>query len=160
MLPPMRASGNGFSKTLQNLQQKTCKRERGLGKTQPGAEKREAKQLEVSQWVSKKVCERFRGAVPAGRLMKTRWVLVFKAVDRDESKVKCKARIVLLCFTDPDLGELETCAPTLSRRSRHWSATCPRTGAGSRSRRTPNPPSCRVDKLNDQGRYLSNRLQS
>ena len=90
------------------------------GKLNPEQKKAmgEAKQLEVSQWVSKKVCERFRGAVPAARLMKTRWVLVFKAVDGDESKVKCKARIVLLGFTDPDLGELETCAPTLSRRSR------------------------------------------
>ena len=78
----------------------------------------EAKQLEVSQWVQQKVCERFKGVIPGNRLMRTRWVLVFKAVDGDETKVKCKARIVLLGFTDPDLGSLETAAPTLSRRSR------------------------------------------
>eukprot|EP00435_Cladocopium_sp_Y103_P026888 s2772_g6.t1 len=78
----------------------------------------EAKQLEVSQWVQQKVCERFKGVIPQSRLMRTRWVLVFKAVDDDVSKVKCKARIVLLGYTDPDLGNLETAAPTLSRRSR------------------------------------------
>ena len=78
----------------------------------------EAKQLEVSQWVQQKVCERFKGVTPRNRLMRTRWVLVFKAVDGDETKVKCKARIVLLGYTDPDLCDLETAAPTLSRRSR------------------------------------------
>ena len=78
----------------------------------------EAKQLEVSQWMQQKVCERFKGVIPPSRLMRTRWVLVFKSVDDDETKVKCKARIVLLGFTDPDLGSLETAAPTLSRRSR------------------------------------------
>ena len=40
-------------------------------------------------------------------------------MENDDSVVKAKARIVLLAFTDPDLGELETsCAPTLTRRSR------------------------------------------
>ena len=78
----------------------------------------EAKQLEVSQWVQQKVCERFKGVIPKNRLMRTRWVLVFKSVDDDETKVKCKARIVLLGYTDPDLGSLDTAAPTLSRRSR------------------------------------------
>ena len=38
----------------------------------------EAKQLEVSQWVQQKVCERFKGVIPPSRLMRTRWVLVFK----------------------------------------------------------------------------------
>ena len=79
---------------------------------------KEAKQMEVDQWVVRKVIERFRGSVPPNRLMKSRWVLTFKAVENDENVVKAKARIVLLGFTDPDLGELETCAPTLTRRSR------------------------------------------
>ena len=48
--------------------------------------------------------------------MRTRWVLVFKAVDGNETKVKCKARIVLLGYTDPDLGDLETAAPRRSRQ--------------------------------------------
>ena len=71
----------------------------------------EAKQLEVTQQVQQKVCERFKGVRPGDGLMRTRWVLVFKSVDGDETKVKCKARIVLLGFTDPDLGGLETAAP-------------------------------------------------
>ena len=94
---------------------------------------KEAKMLEVSQWVSQHVCERFNGLVPRSRLMRTRWVLVFKAIDGDEKHVKCKARIVLLGYTDPDLGDLATGAPTMTRRSRqlllrlsslkHWSIT-------------------------------------
>ena len=36
----------------------------------------------------------------------------------DPSKVKCKARIVLLGYSDPGLGELFTSAPTITRRSR------------------------------------------
>ena len=78
----------------------------------------EAKMLEVDQWISQKVCEKFKGVVPRSRLMKTRWVLVLKAVDGDPSVVKCKARIVLLGYTDPDIEVLSTCAPTMSRRSR------------------------------------------
>lgn len=78
----------------------------------------EAKGLEVEQWVARRVLERFRGTIPPERLMKCRWVLTFKAVEGDNSKVKAKARIVLLGYTDPDLGQLETCAPTLTRRSR------------------------------------------
>ena len=78
----------------------------------------EAKQLEVSQWVQQKVCERFKGVIPQSRLMRTRWVLVFKAVDDDATKVKCKARIVLLGFYRSRSWKPETAAPTLSRRSR------------------------------------------
>ena len=78
----------------------------------------EAKQLEVDQWIVRKVVEKFRGHIPTDRLMKTRWVLTFKAIEGDEKNVKAKARIVLLGFTDPDLGDLETCAPTLTRQER------------------------------------------
>ena len=94
---------------------------------------KEAKMMEVSQWVGQRVCERFTGLVPRSRLMRTRWVLVFKAIDGDEKHVKCKARIVLLGYTDPDLGDLATGAPTMTRRSRqlllglsslkHWAIT-------------------------------------
>ncbi len=77
----------------------------------------EAKDLEVGQWIQESVCQKFKGVIPAGRLLKMRWVLTLKALD-DPLKVKCKARIVLLGFSDPDLGELATSAPTLTRRSR------------------------------------------
>ena len=70
----------------------------------------EAKQLEVDQWaLSEKI--------PAERLMRMRWVLTFKGTE-NEHEVKAKARIVLLGYSDPDLEELMTSAPTLSRRGR------------------------------------------
>ena len=53
----------------------------------------EAKQLEVDQWIVRKVVEKFRGHIPTDRLMKTRWVLTFKAIEGDEKNVKAKARI-------------------------------------------------------------------
>lgn len=75
----------------------------------------EAKLVEVNQWLSQKACERFAGAIPASRLMRTRWVLVLKAVDGDLSVVKRKARIVLLGSTNPDLESLST---SMSKRNR------------------------------------------
>ena len=81
-----------------------------LDKTQRAA-MANAKQLEVDQWLGQKVREGFVGIVPPGppgRLTRTRWALVFKKVDDDPIKVKCKARIVLLGYSDPDLEMLET----------------------------------------------------
>ena len=78
----------------------------------------EAKRLEVEQWVVRKVVQKYRGMIPPSRLMKSRWVLTFKSIDGDEKNVKAKARIVLLGYSDPDLGQLDTSAPTLTRRSR------------------------------------------
>ena len=122
----------------------------------------EAKHLEVSQWVSKKVCERFRAAVPAGRLMKTRWVLTLclRLWTGMTAKSSVKIASSFWASRTPTSASLRPALQRCPEGLGSWSATCPRTGAGSRSRRTPNPPSCRVDKLNDQGRYLSNRLQS
>ena len=49
--------------------------------------------------------------------MRMRWVLVFKSTD-DPTKMKAKARLVVLGYTDPDVGYVNTKSPTLSRRSR------------------------------------------
>ena len=77
----------------------------------------EAKLLEVEQWVQEAVCERYKGVIPSNRLMRMRWVLTLKSTS-DPAVAKCKARIVLLGFTDPDLETLQTSAPTLTRLSR------------------------------------------
>ena len=50
--------------------------------------------------------------------MKMRWVLTLKGIDDNPGKVKRKARMVLLGFSDPDMLELPTSAPIMSRRSR------------------------------------------
>lgn len=49
--------------------------------------------------------------------MRMRWVLTFKGTDNPD-QVKAKARLVVLGFSDPDVGLLETQSPTMSRRSR------------------------------------------
>ena len=77
-----------------------------------------AKNLEIEAWLKELVCEKYRGVVPASRLMKMRWVLTFKGLDHSPSKMKAKARLVLLGYSDPDLLELQTSSPTMTRRSR------------------------------------------
>ncbi|CAJ1438580.1 unnamed protein product [Effrenium voratum] len=54
---------------------------------------KEAKQLEVDQWIIRKVCAKADVQIPANRLMRMRWVLTFKAGDSADY-VKAKARIV------------------------------------------------------------------
>ena len=78
---------------------------------------REAKMIEVSEWVKGKVCKAALGPIPEERVMAMRWVLVLKATD-DPKVVKAKARIVLIGFTDPDLGLESVRSPTLTRRGR------------------------------------------
>lgn len=77
----------------------------------------EAKQVEINEWVKSRVCRAALGEVPLHRLMKMRWVLVFKATD-DPNQVKAKARLVAVGFTDPDFGESPTRSPTLTRKGR------------------------------------------
>ena len=77
----------------------------------------EAKQIEISEWVSSKVCQAAVGPVPRDRLMKMRWVLVFQTTN-DPSVVKAKARLVVVGFTDPDLRMESVRSPTLTRRGR------------------------------------------
>ena len=80
----------------------------------------EAKRLEVDSWVINKVVEKAGMQVPKSRLMKMRWVLVFKSMEDPDKAgmVKAKARIVILGFSDPDGESLDKAAPTLARRSR------------------------------------------
>ena len=77
----------------------------------------EAKMLEIKEWIGSKVCQAAIGPIPQERLMKMRWVLVLKGTD-DPKVVKAKARLVVLGFTDPDLGVEDVRSPTLSRRGR------------------------------------------
>ena len=43
----------------------------------------EAKEIEINEWLSSKVCQAALGHVPPERLMKMRWVLVFKTTDNE-----------------------------------------------------------------------------
>ena len=75
-----------------------------------------AKQLDVSTLFKEAVRERYRGVIPAGRLIRMRWVLTTNGLDHQPQKGKCKARLVLLGYSDPDLLELPTAGPTMTRR--------------------------------------------
>ena len=78
---------------------------------------KEAKGIEIQEWLSSKVCRAAIGPVPAERLMRMRWVLVLKGTN-DPKFVRAKARLVVIGFTDPDLGLESVRSPTLTRRGR------------------------------------------
>ncbi len=73
---------------------------------------RKAKDKEVSSWVRESAVKLVNKEVPANRIMKMRWLYTTKT---DGS---AKARIVIVGFTDPDLGQIPKTSPTMSRRTR------------------------------------------
>ncbi len=74
---------------------------------------REAREKEVTQFLSKGAIRLVRLAgVPEDRIMKMRFVQTWKSTGA------AKARLVLQGFTDPDLTELRSDAPTISKRGR------------------------------------------
>ena len=94
-----------------------------------------AKHAEFASWISNKVVDLMvaRGA-PRERVIRSRWVLTFKSLEkkptaeetksseallRDGTARKAKARLVILGYQDPDLGENATWSPTLRRDTRN-----------------------------------------
>ena len=71
-----------------------------------------AKSVEVNNWIREGACRAAAGYVPASRIMRMRWVLTYK------QSGAAKARIVIIGFEDPDLLELRTASPTMTRRTR------------------------------------------
>ena len=78
----------------------------------------EAKAAEISSWLASKVAKAAQGQISQEQALKMRWVYTFKAVADDATKVKAKARIVVLGFSDPSLLERETSSPALTRTSK------------------------------------------
>ena len=76
------------------------------------ADFQKAKEKEVSSWIQQSVVKLVHKQVPQHRVMKMRWLYTLKA---DNS---AKARIVIVGFTDPDIGTLHKTSPTMSRRTR------------------------------------------
>ena len=54
--------------------------------------------------------------MPKDQVMRTRWILTWE-LQEDGSK-RGKARLVVLGFEDPFLGQETTCSPTLNKRSK------------------------------------------
>ena len=72
-----------------------------------------SKSAELQSWAKNRAVEAaLRAGYPARSLMKMRWVITRK----DSGDLK--ARLVVLGFTDPDLGVVKTASPTCSRRGR------------------------------------------
>ena len=71
-----------------------------------------AKSVEVNNWIREGACRAAEGYVPLSRIMRMRWVLTYKQSGAS------KARIVILGFEDPDLLQMRTASPTMTRRTR------------------------------------------
>ena len=106
--------------------------------------KKMAKGVEVS-WqklnATQKQAMREAKALPE----RMRWVLVFKQTDTP-GMVKAKARLVVLGFTDPDVGLVSVRSPTIDN--------------GASSRPTRRPPSCRATWASSTAKYLDNLSRS
>ena len=70
------------------------------------AQFRAAQHTEMDRWISNdviSVCQ--RAGISKQRVMSMRWVHTWK-VDENTGETKAKARLVVKCFTDPDLTEI------------------------------------------------------
>ena len=76
------------------------------------ADFQKAKGKELGNWTRERAVRLAEKHVPHDRVVRMRWIFTTKA---DGS---AKARIVLIGFEDPDLGEIPTTSPTMSRRTR------------------------------------------
>lgn len=73
---------------------------------------KKAKLKELNSWLREKAVKLIHHRVSAGRTMRMRWIYTLKHDDT------AKARIVIIGFEDPDLEQLRTASPTMSRRTR------------------------------------------
>ena len=89
----------------------------------------EAKAAEINSWVGSKVASAASVQIGSDEALEMRWVYTFKAVTDDASKVKAKARIVVLGFSDPSLLERDTSSPALTRTSKMLLLNSPNDGA-------------------------------
>ena len=76
----------------------------------------EAKHAEIQSWISNKVVKAALPHITPEQAMKMRWIYTFKAAE--PGKVKAKARIVILGYSDPALLEQETSAPAMTKQSK------------------------------------------
>ena len=84
-----------------------------------------AKHKEISAWLKHGTVRKVsRGRIPEQAIMRCRWILSWKAANGTEKPSdvkngqKAKARLVVVGFEDPDIGELSSDAPTLTKDGR------------------------------------------
>ena len=76
---------------------------------------------EWQSWIDNKVTSicKSRG-IPRERVIRARWVLVWKkSSDPDDRSKTPKARLVLVGWQDPELGKIATDSPTLKKESKN-----------------------------------------
>ena len=80
-----------------------------------------AKTVELESWIGNKVAKAACPSITEEQCMRMRWLYTFKAAGDEPSgqgKVKAKARIVVLGFSDPSLLERVTSSPAMTRMSK------------------------------------------
>ena len=84
-----------------------------------------AMQLEVDNWLKTVAVKAASQYVPRQQLLRMRWVLTFKQASPEGEgqassgdKIRAKARIVILGYSDPHLLEASTTSPAMTRLSR------------------------------------------
>lgn len=80
-----------------------------------------AMKKEWNSWIENKVTSLCKGkGIPADRIIKARWVLVWKkSSDPDDRTRTPKARLALVGWQDPELGQIQTDSPTLRKETKH-----------------------------------------
>ena len=79
----------------------------------------EAKQREILCWIQTSAIQKvLRAKLNPAQILKSRWILTWKAAEDAKSSRRAKARLVVLGYQDPKLTEVMGEAPTLSKEGR------------------------------------------
>ncbi|CAE7650873.1 GIP [Symbiodinium sp. CCMP2592] len=79
----------------------------------------QAKQKEINCWIQTSAIRAIlRRKLNPEQILKSRWILTWKAPEVGETQQRAKARLVVLGFQDPKLTEVCRDAPTLSKEGR------------------------------------------
>ena len=80
---------------------------------------KEAQKKEIKAWLDHRTVRRVAaGTLEDSQLMRCRWILTWKAPEKEGGPQRAKARLVVLGFEDPGLSDIPNDAPTLGKDGR------------------------------------------
>ncbi|CAE7315683.1 RE1 [Symbiodinium sp. CCMP2592] len=80
---------------------------------------KEAQNKEIKAWLDHRTVRRVAaGTLEDSQLMRCRWILTWKAPEKEGGPHRAKARLVVLGFEDPGLSDIPNDAPTLGKDGR------------------------------------------